>query len=256
MEFTHEQKREIYEQGYVKLSGVIPQIMIDEALQAINHSIGEGMDPKEMPKFRAQSFCPDVKNETVISDLVNRTPVMTLAESLLGEGNLREIRGGQIAVRFPTLHDPPPAPRPHLDGMYSPNNGVPEGTIQNFTMLVGVYLSEVQRTYAGNFTVWPGTHRIYEEYFRTHGAESLLNGMPPVDLPEPLQVQVKPGDVVFSHYQVAHGVAANVSPHPRYALYFRLRHVRHADDWKARMTDIWLDWPGMESVVRPRAIKH
>ena len=30
--------------------------------------------------------------------------------------------------------DPPPAPRPHLDGMHSPNNGVPAGEIYSFTV--------------------------------------------------------------------------------------------------------------------------
>ena len=76
--------------------------------------------------------------------------------------------------------------------MHSPNNGVPKGVIRNFTILVGVYLSHVPHPYAGNFTVWPGTHHVYEKYFQEHGPESLLEGMPPVELPEPHQITGSP----------------------------------------------------------------
>ncbi|MEM7033317.1 MAG: phytanoyl-CoA dioxygenase family protein [Chloroflexota bacterium] len=133
--------------------------------------------------------------------------------------------------------------------MYSPHNGVPRGEIRNFTMLVGVALSNVTAPFAGNFTVWPGTHHLYEQYFRENGSESLLNGMPKVTIPEPQQLLVQAGDVVLVHYQVAHTAAMNVSPHPRYAIYFRLKHVDHdKHKWEA-MTNIWLDWPGMKTVV-------
>ncbi len=71
--------------------------------------------------------------------------------------------------------------------MYSPTNGVKEGTIGNFTALVGVFLSDLPEPFAGNFTVWPGSHRLYETYFREQGPQALLKGMPKVDLPEPEQ---------------------------------------------------------------------
>lgn len=247
---THQQKMALYRDGFVRIPGVIPQVMVDEALKLINGSFGDnGIDPEKLPIYRSQSYCPEVTREPQITGLISDTPAWSLIESALGVGNVSKPKGAQIAVRFPTKHDPPPEPHPHLDGMYSPNNGVPEGTIQNFTMLVGVYLSEVDRPYAGNFTVWPGSHLLYEQYFREHGPESLLNGMPPVNLPEPVQMHVKPGDVVLAHYQLAHGSAINVAPHPRYALYFRFKHKNHDDDWKARMTDIWMDWPGMQDIV-------
>lgn len=247
---THQQKMALYTDGFVKIPGLIPQAMVDEALKAINGSFGDnGIDPEQLTQFRSRSYCPEITGSPIVTGLVSETPTWSLIESVLGAGNVSKPKGAQIAVRFPTRHDPPPEPRPHLDGMYSPHNGVPEGTIQNFTMLVGVYLSEVNRAYAGNFTVWPGTHHVYQQYFREHGAESLLSGMPPVELPNPVQVQVNPGDVVLAHYQLAHGSAINVAPHPRYALYFRLKHKEHSNDWKARMSDIWMDWPGMEEIV-------
>ncbi|MCB0061925.1 MAG: phytanoyl-CoA dioxygenase family protein [Caldilineaceae bacterium] len=248
MQLSYAQKQEFYEKGYIKVPGVIPQVMVDAAVRAINASLGEGMDPAAVPIYRSRSFCPELQREQVITDLFNKTPALTLAESLIGQGKIKEIGGGQIALRFPTLQDPPSPPRPHLDGMHSPNNGVPAGTIRNFTMLLGVALSDVTTTYAGNLAVWPGTHHIYERYFQEHGPLALLNGMPPVEIPEPVQVMAKAGDIILAHYQLAHGVTPNTSPHPRYAIYFRLHHVEHEQNGHDTMVDIWREWDGVQAL--------
>ncbi|MFC5648349.1 phytanoyl-CoA dioxygenase family protein [Paenibacillus solisilvae] len=249
MKLSYEQKQSMLEHGYVHVKDVIPKIMVDEALRHINHSVGEGMNPADLPIFRSQSFCPELQSTPPITDLFNRTPVKALVDDLIGADMTGHIGGGQVALRFPTLQDPPHRPGPHLDGTYSPTNGVKEGTIANFTMLVGVLLSPVREANSGNFTVWPGTHQQYEQYFREHGPESLLKGLPKVEMPEPVQTMGEPGDVFLVHYQLAHGVAPNTSPFPRYAIFFRVKHIHHNEDWKAPMTDIWLHWPGMKDIV-------
>ncbi|MYH63187.1 MAG: phytanoyl-CoA dioxygenase family protein, partial [Caldilineaceae bacterium SB0675_bin_29] len=151
------------------------------------------------------------------------------------------------------LDDPPPALRPHLDGRYSPHNGVPAGQLRSFTMLVGIALSEVTTDYAGNLAVWPGTHRYFEQYFSENGTDLMTRGdavaMPPIEMPQPQQMIAQPGDAFLVHYQVAHTAAPNVSPHPRYAIYFRLRHVDHQDQRLEALTDIWLEWDGMREIV-------
>ncbi|MBM7563073.1 phytanoyl-CoA dioxygenase family protein [Paenibacillus sacheonensis] len=248
MKLSFEQKASMLKNGYIHVPGVIPKVMVDQAMRQINHSVGEGMDPAKMPTYRSQSFCPELQDLPVIAGLFNDTPVKALVEDLIGHGEAKPVGSGQIALRFPTLQDPPKRPQPHLDGMYTPFNGMEEGTIGNFTMLVGVLLSPVRDDYAGNFTVWPGTHALYESYFREHGPEALLNGMPPVELPEPIQTKGEPGDVFLVHYQLAHGVATNVSPLTRYAIFFRVKHSEHEADWKAPMKDIWLHWPGIREI--------
>jgi hypothetical protein len=249
MELSYAQKQALVEHGYVHVPGVVPPVMVDAALRAINASLGEGMNVADMPRLRAQSYCPELQREPVITGLLNATPALSLAESAIGKGRLRPAGGGQIALRFPTMQDPPGAPRPHLDGMYTPTNGVPEGQILNFTMLLGVMLSDLPRPNAGNLAVWPGTHRIYEQFFREHTPQSLLNGMPDVPLPQPVQMLGRAGDVVLCHYQLAHGIAPNASPHVRYAIYFRLTHVDHdGQKWEA-MTDIWREWEGLGDLV-------
>lgn len=245
MKLTHLQKQSILDDGYVHIPGVIPQAMINRALHAINHSIGEGMDAEEMQTMRSRSYCTELQQEPVIMDLLYKTPAWSLAESAIGEDKIKPTSSGQIALRFPSLQDPPPKPGPHLDGMHSPHNGVPKGEIRNFTMLVGIALSDVTQPYAGNFTVWPQTHTLFQEYFKANGPESLLNGMPAIELPEAKQLLAKAGDVMLVHYEVAHAAAINVSPHVRYAIYFRLKHIDHDDRKWETMTDIWLDWEGL-----------
>ena len=249
MELTRLQKREIHDKGFVRVPGVVPTLMVNAARRAINHSIGQGMDKADMTRYRSQSFCPELQRAPVIADLLNRTPAWALAESAVGLGNLGPCGGGQIALRFPSDQEPSGSIGCHLDGMYSPNNGVREGAIDNFTMLLGVMLSDVPDPYAGNFTAWPGTHRLYETYFREHGPQSLLQGMPSVDLPVPEQVMGRAGDVVLCHYQIAHGVAPNASPNVRYMIFFRLQHVEHESrNWEC-MTDVWREWDGIRSLV-------
>ncbi|ALS28307.1 phytanoyl-CoA dioxygenase [Paenibacillus sp. 32O-W] len=246
MQLTVSQKRQLFEQGYVTVPGVVPDIMTDAAIRAINRSLGEGLPPERLPIYRAQSFCPELQAEPVITDLLHKTPAFDLLGSVIDTASIEPVRSGQIALRFPGKDDPPGNVHPHIDGMYSPTNGVPKGIIGNFTALVGIFLSDVAGPYAGNFTVWPGSHRINGEYFREHGAESLLNGMPPVELPEPVQVTARRGDIVIAHYTLSHGVSQNLSPHTRYAIFFRIKHKGITkDNWQRSMENIWLHWPGL-----------
>lgn len=243
MKLSYEQRKNLFEDGYVKVPGVIPRVMLDEVVKSINHSLGEeGMNKENLPILRSQSYCPELQRTPVIANIFNKTPIFDLIDSIIDTTKIDPIHGAQIALRFPRFDDPAPRAHPHIDGMYSPNNGVPEGTIQNFTALVGVLLSDLPNENAGNFTVWPGTHRQYEAYFKEHGAESLLDGMPPIKMPEPIQITGKAGDVIICHYQLAHGIGPNISPHIRYALFFRINHVDVKKDWKAPMEDIWMHY--------------
>ena len=44
--------------------------------------------------------------------------------------------------------------------MYTPDNGVPAGSVLSFTMLAGIVLSDVETGDAGNLVVWPGSHLV------------------------------------------------------------------------------------------------
>ncbi len=250
MQLSFDQKKSLYEQGFLQVANVVPEVMVKAARKRINHSLGqEGMSPEQLTKHRAQSFAPEIQRSEEIVNLVMKTPAWDYAQSLIGEGTLNPVTGGQIALRFPTLLDPAPPPRPHLDGMHTPTNGVPEGKIQNFTLLLGVLLSDLPEPNAGNFTVWPRTHTLFEEYYREHTPEDLMTGMPRVKMPEPHQICGKAGDIVLVHYQTGHTACHNVSDNIRYAIFFRLYREGHGDFCRECMLDIWKEWDGMRDVI-------
>ena len=244
MQLTRGQQEQFVEQGYVVVPGVIPRPLIDDALRAINTSLGEGIRREELDSQRARTFCPELAGASVITDLLFESPAFALAESMLGAGNVRRPKGAQIALRFPGPRHVPFTPV-HIDGFSVANNGVEPGTVLRFSLLAQMPLSDVTGPESGNFTVWPGTHRLYEAYFREHGPMSLAKGMPPVDLPEPVQLTVNAGDLVLAHYQVGHGFTPNQSPNIRYAVFFRLFHTSHRPDDLSPMTDIWKEYEGL-----------
>ena len=253
MQLTRQHKLQFHRDGYLKIPGAVSLIMIDRALRAINHSLGEqGMSKDDLPTLRAQSYCSEVQQDPALTDLFNRSPVFPLAESLLGAGKVQSTGSGQIALRFPSALDAePPAPRGHLDGLGSGLNGQAKGQYRrSFTGLAVVLLSPLTGDYGGNFTVWPGSHAFFEEYFKENGHEILAQGMPQVDLPHgPVQVTGEPGDAILAHHLLVHTAAPNASSHIRYAAIFRLRHKDCEDIGPAAYTDMWREWPGIREAL-------
>jgi hypothetical protein len=86
MQFTHLQKQHLYENGYIHVPGVVPRIRLDAALRAINHGVGQGIDPAQLPKYRAQSYVPEVSGTPPITDLLMGTPAWELCP--FGAGRL------------------------------------------------------------------------------------------------------------------------------------------------------------------------
>jgi hypothetical protein len=237
MELTHEQKQAFYEKGWVKLPGAVPEERVHAARKYINCHLGQ-----EGPGYFQERWSDD----PVVADLFNVTPLAGLVESAIGVGKIKPITRAQVALRFPSM-DPPSIKNPHLDGMRADH--LKSGNIGGFTALVGVLLSDLPDPYAGNFTVWPGSHHLYEKYLREHGPQSLLSGLPKVALPEPEQITGAAGDAVLVHWEVAHGFAGNTSPNIRYATFFRVYHVDHDDQKWEVMADMWREWEGLRDVV-------
>ena len=229
------------EDGYLPLPGIVPRASVDAALHAINVWMGRGMPPAEMPIYGAQSYCPDDRLAPVFLDLLEKTPALEKCRSILEPFELGH--RAQIALRFPLAPGTPKKPLgPHLDGIATSTNGVTPGTVHNFAALLGIYLSDVDEEWMGNFTVWPGSHLKYAAWFRERGPLSLLDGMPDVDLGPAKQLTGKAGDAFLCHYLLGHEAAENHSPHIRYAVFFRLKLERHAELGHAPMQDPWLGW--------------
>jgi hypothetical protein len=78
--------------------------------------------------------------------------------------------------------------------MYSPTNGVKEGTIANFTALVGVFLSDVPSRIPATFASGRARTGSTRTTFRERGPQSLLEGMPKIGdaMPRPHQFLARP----------------------------------------------------------------
>jgi hypothetical protein len=250
---TVAQKQHFVDEGYVQIPGAIPTAMIEAARRAVNHSIGEvGMGGENAEGNRSGFFCAELLDAPVITDLYNRTPVIAMAESLMGEGNVQPVERAKPYPRFPLPPgEDPPEPRGHLDGIGNGSNGTAKGDYKRgFTAFAVIYLADVPEPYSGNFTVWPTSHRIFADYFKREGHEVLKNGMPRPELPEPpVMITGKAGDLVFAHHQMMHGACANASPNVRLAVITRLKHKDVEVVGNDAYTDIWREWAGVRDLA-------
>ncbi len=248
MSLTPEQINDFQRDGFIHLPSAIPSEMLNTAVQTINHRLGQGVPTEELRKWQSQSFFPELQSQPVITDLFNASGLRENLQQLMGQNSVKPATGGQLALRFPRqLGSDVHPPRWHIDGVHSPDNGVPEGTLGSFSALVGVFLTDVEGDDAGNFTVWPGSHIQMQDYFREHGLDIILNEnkVPPIEKGEALQIKAKAGDAVIAHYQLLHGVAENHAPRPRYATFFRVKHPDHEAHKMECLTDLWREWPGV-----------
>jgi tetratricopeptide (TPR) repeat protein len=275
---TPEQKKQFVRQGYVVIPGVVSQQKVTAALRAINQDMGRGVSREDAAKAKSTTWCPSLMPMPVITNLFNATNAIQLVSSVLGQP-CPAVTAGQIALRHPgTLCTDPVTFTPvpwwdkgwHIDGFHSKDNGIPKGQIRNFTCLVGVLLNDLPSEMCGNLAVFPRSHILLQDYFRTHGFDKVKDGLdsfPRLPLSKPVQITGNAGDVVICHYQLAHTIAPNVSPNIRYACYFRVTAPTMktqtlppvpdalkdgADPHRPEsMLNIWKDWPGVTPYVDP-----
>ena len=237
---------EFRRQGYLHLPALVPPTLVEAARAKILLDVEKHFDPTRLTEYNNRSWCPDLRGSREIQRLFQNKAVRAIADEALGRKQY-VYDSGQIAIRQARNAQQASPPVAHIDGIPTPHNGVPGTAIQNFTALLGVFLTDVKRDFAGNFTVWPGSHLILEEYFREYGRTALENGMPNLPLGDPVQLHCQPGDVVFCHYQLAHAAAANISPDDRTAIFFRLwfNDISGPDRSEQRwhnLTHIWDGW--------------
>jgi hypothetical protein len=228
--------------GWVLFPGAVSGDLLTTAIDAIKADCAHNYDPKRQREYDNISFCPDLRDKPAIRELLTHSTGKTILERVLGWQEIG-FSPGQIAIRQAHNTDKPYAPVPHIDGTGTGANGRPAGSsISNFTALVGVFLTRVDAEFAGNLTVWPGSHHRLEAFFRNRGPRAMDEGMPQIDLGPPTQLFANPGDLVLCHYQLAHAAAVNVSANDRIAVYFRvcLKGIEKRR-WEL-LTNIWNGW--------------
>lgn len=255
---SNAQKRQFVEAGYLQISGAVPQIMIDAARRVVNHSIGTvGMGGENLENNRSAFFCYDILDSPTILAMYNETPVMQIAESLMGEGNVEPVKRAKTYPRFPlALGEDPPEPRGHIDGVGSGTNGTAKGDYKrSFSAFAVIYLMDILEPYSGNFTVWPKSHRTFEDHFKRVGHEVLGERKPHPEMPEPpVMVTGKAGDLVIAHHAMFHTGGPNASPNARLATIARLKHKDCDEIGKDAYLDIWREWPGVHDVLEDKVV--
>jgi hypothetical protein len=228
-------------QGYAHFPGLTPEPLVTSARKAIDLDLKSNYDPERRVEYDNRSYCPDIRSSSAIMDLLLESPVQNILDEALGLDNI-DCDTGQIAIRRAHNYSEPASPTPHIDGFSSGLNGLDEGRVYNHTVTVGVFLTPVPSTFAGNFTVWPGSHYIYEHFFRERGPNAMREPMPTPEIGQPLQLTCGVGDVVLAHYQLGHAAAVNTSGFDRIAVFFRvwLRGIE-LDRWHY-LTNIWDRW--------------
>lgn len=237
---------DLVREGYAQFPQVVPQNLVDAALERILRDVRENYDERRLVEYNNQSWCPTLRGSKEIVDLFENSGLRAITNSALGKNRFQRDRG-QIAIRKAHNAKTSYPPEPHIDGIPTPDNGLSGTEIQNFTALVGIFLTDVKSTGAGNFTVWPGSHTIIERHFRERGRSARNEGMPLIDLGAPVQLTAKRGDAVFCHYELAHAAAPNTSDDDRIAIFFRLwfRDITANDAVEQRwhnLTHIWHGW--------------
>ena len=75
---------------------------------------------------------------------------------------------------------------------------------------------------------------------------------PPIDLPEPVQVKGRAGDLLLAHYLLGHNIGGNdESARTRRALYFRISAAGHASRQGEFLQDPWLGYEPVRSRTAP-----
>ena len=188
----------------------------------------------------------------MILNLYNKPPVIEIAEELMGEGNVLPVVSAKPYPRFPLAPgEDAPEPRGHINGIGNGSNGMAKGEYRRgFTAFAVIYLADLLETNAGNFIVWPQSHRAYEDYFKKVGHEVLAEGMPRIDVPaDPVMVTGRAGDLILAHHQILHAGGQTrrrtcaTQSSPAYVT------KMSATSSMAAYADIWREWPGISEAV-------
>lgn len=245
-DLTADDKAFFREHGYLVRHGVLSPAQIRGAQDALWEGIrADRNDPATW--VGAGPRAPVPASHPAIRATLHESPVFALAEELVGKGRLGSGGAPGPHLVYPSGDSDWTGPdHGHLDGYYTPTNGVPEGTVGLFHVGTTIYVDDVVPR-GGGFTLWPGTHRQAAEYFRTHSFLSIAGGSSRdvFDLRDPVEVTGLAGTVCLWHGQLVHSGSKNCARSIRMALIARLARIDLNDIRFETPDDMWQYWEGI-----------
>ena len=240
-------KTDLFERFITNGFVLIPKAISSKLLSRISGVIDDVLEQHPPALGTVGHYFPPITKPESLMPLLLRSSVFELAESFVGKGKLLVPEQVQISLNIPYFPHRPS--RHHLDGVSAPEADGRPGT---FTLLAGILMTDQPRQDMGNLWVWPGTHIIHANYFKSEGVESLVssNGSPDICLPEPMQVVGQAGDLLMAHYLLAHNIGGNRSDKIRRAVYFRLQGNGHRDHWQKSLQHPWHDYDGIRDHLK------
>jgi ectoine hydroxylase-related dioxygenase (phytanoyl-CoA dioxygenase family) len=241
---TSSQLRHFAQRGYIVVPNVVPRDLIAAARQQIDRLVERDPPPPDRrgPHFYWRN---DLAAPDGLLGLLTNSPAMAVAAAMIEPLTLEVPRQAQVSLNIPPYAHRPGGP--HLDGLTPPE---PSGRPATFTMLAGVFLTEQQAPDMGNLWVWPGSHRVCEAHLRKHGADALLGlAHPQLAFAPPEQVLGASGDLLLAHYLLGHNMGTNLSATTRQVVYFRLRSLEHANNWRDYVQDSLLEFAPVQAAL-------
>ncbi|MBX6354317.1 MAG: phytanoyl-CoA dioxygenase family protein [Micromonosporaceae bacterium] len=239
---TNEMRHAFREQGFV----VVPDVLTGDQIASARAVVKTLLEKKPYaeghvgpyflwPRFRRANH--------PLLDLYRAAGIGQLAAELLRPGlAVDDPDFAQVATTIPPWPHRPGGP--HVDGLTPPE---PSGRPGTFSLLAGVWLTDMSRRHRGNLWAWPGTHLRFGRYLAERGPDALLRvdemnpgPYPKVELGEPTQAVGPAGSVLFAHYLLAHNIGNHdgaTGGERRETVYYRLHAAGHRERWREVVTN-------------------
>jgi hypothetical protein len=245
---TPAQKSDFKENGCL----TIREALMPEQVKAAQDALWEGIEAdRDDPDtwVEAGPSGPAPGGHPAIRATVHDSPLFAMMEEMVGQDQLNPGSAGPALVYPSSDKDWSLPGRGHLDGYYTPTNGVAEGTVGYMTINVTIYVEDIDAK-GGCFTYWPGSHNIAYEFFKTRSLLSVQGGVssdvfPDGKFPEGQQFVGRAGDAIFWHGQLFHTGSKNINRNIRMALIGRFSRKDSNDIRFETNDDQWAHWEGI-----------
>ncbi|MDA1190885.1 MAG: phytanoyl-CoA dioxygenase family protein [Candidatus Poribacteria bacterium] len=232
--------------GYLFVRDVVKKDNIAEALDAMWSNMEE--DRNDPSTWIDKGYRTVPMGDELGVKLIADSNIYPMAEEMVGADKLsRGHRANTAYLVFPRSDKTWHKPGGHLDG-YSKGE-LDRGTVGRFCIAVTLLLGDVE-SQGGAFSVFPESHRIFGEYFRTHPIDATRGGGVSFQLPDPVEFTGQAGDICFWHYWTYHNASTNVRDTIRAAAICRMSRVGGEDQYLKFANpngDPFIGWEGMAS---------